>query len=52
MSGRQNDREISSRRFYTADEAIAMVSEEFFEPCCAGSDDELSAEELNNDDGW
>ena len=51
ISGRQNEREIPSRRFYTADEAIAMMKE-FLEPCCVGSDGELSAEELNHDDDW
>ena len=52
MSERLNERGIPSRRFFSADEALALLNEEFSEPYCAGSEDELSAEELDSDNDW
>ena len=48
MTERQNQRGNPSRRFFSADEALALLNEEFSEPYCAGSDDELSADELDD----
>ena len=49
MSGRQ-DNEGTSRacRFLTADEVTRMLQEDFTEPCYCDSDDDLSAEELDD----
>ena len=52
MTEQQNQWEIPSRRFFTAEEALVLLNEEFSEPYCAGSDDELSAEELDSDNDW
>lgn len=50
MSGRQEHRENPRRRVYTADEVTTMMTDEdFYEPCCPGSDDDLSAEEVDSD---
>ena len=43
-------RGIPRRCVYTADEVTSLMDEDFYEPCCLGSDDDLSAEELPDSD--
>ena len=43
-------RDFPSRRSYSADEVASMLdNQDFLEPCYFGSDDDLSAEELESD---
>ena len=35
-------------RFYTSDEVCDMLDDDYFEPCCMGSEDDLSTDELTN----
>ena len=50
MNARQEQRDPPRRRVYTADEVTSLMEDDFDEPCCLGSDDDLSAEELLDSD--
>ena len=46
MSRRDELQANPPQRFYSVHEVSGMLEDDFDEPCCSGSDDELSAEEI------